>query len=69
MSALEPSAQLPPRERTGNPRPRRRGGPDVIVVGAGAVGGALALALARDGFDVALVEAREPEPWLSAEVV
>ncbi len=69
MSALEPSAQLPPRERTGNPRPRRRGGLDVIVVGAGAVGGALALALARDGFDVALVEAREPAPWRADEDV
>ncbi|HEY6940195.1 UbiH/UbiF/VisC/COQ6 family ubiquinone biosynthesis hydroxylase [Dokdonella sp.] len=41
----------------------RRGELDVIVVGAGAVGGALALALARDGFEVALVEAREPKPW------
>ncbi|HEY0180307.1 MAG TPA: FAD-dependent oxidoreductase, partial [Dokdonella sp.] len=38
-------------------------GLDVVVVGAGAVGSALALALARDGFDVALVEAREPRPW------
>lgn len=36
---------------------------DAIVVGAGAVGGALALSLARDGFEVALVEAREPRPW------
>ncbi|HEY0180899.1 MAG TPA: FAD-dependent monooxygenase [Dokdonella sp.] len=34
-----------------------------MVVGAGAVGGALALALARDGFEVTLVEAREPAPW------
>jgi 2-octaprenyl-3-methyl-6-methoxy-1,4-benzoquinol hydroxylase/2-octaprenylphenol hydroxylase len=41
----------------------RRGLLDAIVVGAGAVGGALALALARDGFEVALVEAREPRPW------
>jgi 2-octaprenyl-3-methyl-6-methoxy-1,4-benzoquinol hydroxylase/2-octaprenylphenol hydroxylase len=41
----------------------RRGELDAIVVGAGAVGGALALALARDGFEVALVEAREPKPW------
>jgi 2-polyprenylphenol 6-hydroxylase len=41
----------------------RRGEPDVVVVGAGAIGAALALALARDGFDVALIEAREPRPW------
>ncbi|MEO5561200.1 MAG: FAD-dependent oxidoreductase [Dokdonella sp.] len=41
----------------------RRGEFDAIVVGAGAVGGAIALALARDGFDVALVEAHEPKPW------
>lgn len=36
---------------------------DVAVVGAGVVGAAAALAFARDGFDVALVEAREPAPW------
>lgn len=41
----------------------RRGELDAIVVGAGAIGTALALALARDGFDVALVEARAPKPW------
>ncbi|MBA8888227.1 2-octaprenyl-3-methyl-6-methoxy-1,4-benzoquinol hydroxylase/2-octaprenylphenol hydroxylase [Dokdonella fugitiva] len=47
----------------------RRGEFDVIVVGAGAVGGALALALARDGFEVALVEAREPKPWRAEDEV
>lgn len=36
---------------------------DVVVVGAGVVGAAAALAFARDGFEVALVEAREPPPW------
>lgn len=36
---------------------------EVAVVGAGVVGAALALALARAGFTVALVEAREPEPF------
>jgi 2-octaprenylphenol hydroxylase len=41
----------------------RRGELDAIVVGAGAIGSALALALARDGFDVALVETRAPKPW------
>ncbi|MGO4223476.1 FAD-dependent oxidoreductase [Lysobacter sp. TAF61] len=41
----------------------RRGGVDVIVVGAGVVGAAAALAFARDGLRVALVEAREPPPW------
>ncbi|NCT67126.1 MAG: UbiH/UbiF/VisC/COQ6 family ubiquinone biosynthesis hydroxylase [Rhodanobacteraceae bacterium] len=41
----------------------RRNELDAIIVGAGAAGGALALALARDGFDVAVVETREPKPW------
>jgi 2-octaprenyl-3-methyl-6-methoxy-1,4-benzoquinol hydroxylase/2-octaprenylphenol hydroxylase len=47
----------------------RRGELDVIVVGAGAIGAALALAFARDGFDVALVEAREPKPWRGEDEV
>lgn len=38
---------------------------DVVVVGAGVVGAAAALAFARDGLEVALVEAREPAPWSS----
>lgn len=41
----------------------RRGVLDVIVVGAGVVGAAAALAFARDGWSVALVEAREPARW------
>lgn len=41
----------------------RRGELDAIVVGAGIVGSATALALAREGFDVALVEAQAPKPW------
>ena len=36
---------------------------DAIVVGAGVVGASTALALAQGGRRVALVEAREPEPW------
>lgn len=36
---------------------------DVAIVGAGVVGAAAALALARDGWHVALVEAREPPRW------
>lgn len=36
---------------------------DVAVVGAGMAGAAAALALARAGFIVALLEAREPAPW------
>lgn len=36
---------------------------DVVVVGAGVVGAAAALAFARDGLEVALVEAREPARW------
>lgn len=41
----------------------RRGGIDVAVIGAGVVGAAAALAVARSGRRVALVEAREPTPW------
>jgi 2-octaprenyl-3-methyl-6-methoxy-1,4-benzoquinol hydroxylase len=44
----------------------RRGEVDVAVVGAGVVGAACALALAKLGLDVALVEGREPPRW-SAE--
>lgn len=40
---------------------------DVVVVGAGVVGAAAALAFARDGLQVALVEAREPAPWREDE--
>lgn len=36
---------------------------DIAVVGAGVVGAAAALAFARDGLRVALVEAREPPRW------
>jgi 2-octaprenyl-3-methyl-6-methoxy-1,4-benzoquinol hydroxylase/2-octaprenylphenol hydroxylase len=48
---------------------RRRDDFDAVIVGAGAVGGATALALARDGLRVALVEAREPPPWRADEGV
>jgi len=41
----------------------RRGMLDAIVVGAGVVGSAAALALARDGRRVAIIEARDPAPW------
>jgi 2-octaprenyl-3-methyl-6-methoxy-1,4-benzoquinol hydroxylase/2-octaprenylphenol hydroxylase len=47
----------------------RRGELDAIVVGGGAIGAALALALARDDFDVALVEARAPKPWRAEDDV
>ena len=47
----------------------RRGELDAIVVGGGAIGAALALGLARDGFDVALVEARAPKPWRAEDDV
>ena len=41
----------------------RRLGHDVAIVGAGMVGAALALSLARVGFDVVVVEPRPPAPW------
>ncbi len=41
----------------------RRGELDVIVVGAGIAGSAMALGLVRDGYDVALIEARPPPVW------
>ncbi|HEY0503613.1 MAG TPA: FAD-dependent oxidoreductase [Lysobacter sp.] len=41
----------------------RRDTLDVVIVGAGVVGATAALALARDGWQVALVEAREPSRW------
>jgi 2-octaprenyl-3-methyl-6-methoxy-1,4-benzoquinol hydroxylase len=41
----------------------RRDTVDVAVVGGGVVGAAAALAFARDGWSVALVEAREPPTW------
>lgn len=42
---------------------RRQGHPDAIVVGGGVVGAACALALARAGLGVSLVEAAAPPPW------
>ncbi|MEO6075498.1 MAG: FAD-dependent oxidoreductase, partial [Dokdonella sp.] len=41
----------------------RRGLLDAVIVGGGPVGAALALALARDGLSIALIEANEPSPW------
>jgi 2-octaprenyl-3-methyl-6-methoxy-1,4-benzoquinol hydroxylase len=41
----------------------KRGLRDAVVVGGGVVGAASALALAKLGLDVALVEAREPPHW------
>lgn len=48
---------------------RNRRGPDteIVVVGAGIVGASTALALARSGFAVQLVEAAPPQPWSAAE--
>lgn len=51
---------------TTSPSPRRRRAAtwrDVTVVGGGMAGAAAALALAKAGLDVALVEARRPRPW------
>jgi len=47
----------------------RRGDLDVLVVGGGAIGAALALALARDEFDVALIEKSAPKPWRAEDDV
>jgi 2-octaprenyl-3-methyl-6-methoxy-1,4-benzoquinol hydroxylase len=41
----------------------RRGRLEAVVVGGGVVGAATALTLAREGLQVALVEARAPDPW------
>jgi len=41
----------------------RRPALDIAIAGGGMVGAACALALARRGFAVALLEAREPKPW------
>jgi 2-octaprenyl-3-methyl-6-methoxy-1,4-benzoquinol hydroxylase/2-octaprenylphenol hydroxylase len=41
----------------------RRPALDMAIAGGGMVGSACALALARRGFSVALLEAREPAPW------
>jgi 2-octaprenyl-3-methyl-6-methoxy-1,4-benzoquinol hydroxylase/2-octaprenylphenol hydroxylase len=47
---------------------RRRGSLlDVAVVGGGMVGAAAALALARSGFSVALIDARAPAAWAAAD--
>lgn len=47
----------------------RRGLLDAVIVGAGPVGAALALALAKDGLSIAVVEAQQPEAWnVDAEV-
>jgi len=47
----------------------RRSVHDVAIVGAGMVGAALALALAREGFDVALIESRAPPAWRAEDEV
>ena len=41
----------------------RRDATDILVIGAGVVGAAAALVLARSGRAVTLIEAREPAPW------
>ncbi|MBB5209463.1 FAD-dependent oxidoreductase [Chiayiivirga flava] len=43
-----------------------RRGPDIVVAGAGVVGAATALGLARAGLRVTVVEAREAAPWTAA---
>ena len=42
---------------------------DVAIVGAGMVGAALALALAKAGFDVTVIEPRAPKPWNAQDEV
>jgi 2-octaprenyl-3-methyl-6-methoxy-1,4-benzoquinol hydroxylase/2-octaprenylphenol hydroxylase len=41
----------------------RRAMPDIAIAGGGMIGAACALALARKGFEVVLIETREPPPW------
>mgnify|MGYP003580214442 CR=1 FL=1 len=48
---------------------RRGSGLDVVVVGAGVVGAAAALAFARDGLQVALVETGQPPAWARLPLV
>ena len=43
----------------------RRSRLDCVVVGGGVVGSACALALAREGLQVTLVEAAQPQAWSS----
>lgn len=45
----------------------RRPSLDIAIAGGGMVGAACALALARRGFSVALLETREPAPWNAAD--
>ncbi|HKZ11588.1 MAG TPA: UbiH/UbiF/VisC/COQ6 family ubiquinone biosynthesis hydroxylase [Rhodanobacteraceae bacterium] len=45
----------------------RRPALDIAIAGGGMVGAACALALARRGFAVALLEAREPKAWHASE--
>ncbi len=45
----------------------RRPALDIAIAGGGMVGAACALALARRGFSVALLEVREPVPWHAGE--
>lgn len=45
----------------------RRAIPDVAIAGGGMIGAACALALARKGFEVVLIEAREPSPWRAGD--
>ena len=55
--------------RSPGPRSRARGVHDVAIVGAGMVGAACALRLARAGFDVAIIESREAPPWRAQDAV
>lgn len=41
----------------------RRGMADIAVAGGGMIGAACALALAKRGFEMVLIELREPAPW------
>ncbi|MDA3913040.1 FAD-dependent monooxygenase [Oleiagrimonas sp.] len=52
-------------------RTRRRRAPalDVVVAGGGMAGATAALALAHEGFTVAIIESREPRPWQAKDEV
>jgi len=63
------SVRAGPQPAAFGPRSRARDVHDVAIVGAGMVGAACALRLARAGFDVAVIESRAMPPWRAQDAV